>query len=163
MARVFNFYAGPATLPLPVLEAAQADLVDYRGSGLSLIETSHRSNDYDEVHASAQRLIRELLGVPDGYSVLFLGGGATMQFGTLSSVACGPKRRWTKRRNTAPSAWYTTGAIRSSRRCRRRLRLRPPGTAVISTSPPTKRSTESSGRNFPPSMHRWWRICPVIF
>ncbi|MDA3948533.1 MAG: 3-phosphoserine/phosphohydroxythreonine transaminase [Spirochaeta sp.] len=83
MARVFNFYAGPATLPLPVLEAAQADLVDYRGSGLSLIETSHRSNDYDEVHASAQRLIRELLGVPDGYSVLFLGGGATMQFGMI--------------------------------------------------------------------------------
>jgi len=83
MSRVFNFYAGPATLPLPVLERGARDFVDYRGSGLSLIETSHRSKDYDEVHSTAQKLIRELLGIPDGYSVLFLGGGATLQFGMI--------------------------------------------------------------------------------
>ncbi|MFW5643720.1 MAG: 3-phosphoserine/phosphohydroxythreonine transaminase, partial [Alkalispirochaeta sp.] len=68
MARLFNFYAGPATLPLPVLERAERDFVDYRGSGLSLIETSHRSKDYDEVHSTAQKLIRELLAIPEGYS-----------------------------------------------------------------------------------------------
>ncbi len=83
MARVFNFNAGPATLPLPVLETAQKELVDYRGTGLSLIETSHRSKDYDAVHAAATNLFREVLGVPDGYSILFLGGGATLQFGMV--------------------------------------------------------------------------------
>ena len=93
MARVFNFYAGPATLPLPVLERAQAELVDYRDSGLSLIETSHRSAEYDDVHASALRLIRELLAVPENYSILLLGGGATLQFGMvpmnlMSTGAC---------------------------------------------------------------------------
>jgi phosphoserine aminotransferase len=83
MARVFNFNAGPATLPLPVLETAQKELVDYRGSGLSLIETSHRSKDYDAVHTAATGLFREVLGVPEGYSILFLGGGATLQFGMI--------------------------------------------------------------------------------
>jgi phosphoserine aminotransferase len=83
MARIFNFYAGPATLPLPVLEQIQKEFVDYHGSGMSLVETSHRSKDYDEVHNRAESLIRELLQVPEGYSILFLGGGATLQFGMV--------------------------------------------------------------------------------
>lgn len=83
MPRKYNFYAGPATLPLSVLETAQRELVDYNGSGLSLIETSHRSKDYDAVHSDAKRLLKEILGVPAGYSVLFLGGGATLQFGMI--------------------------------------------------------------------------------
>lgn len=83
MPRKYNFYAGPATLPLSVLETAQREIVDYHGSGLSLIETSHRSKDYDAVHSDAQRLLREILEIPEGYSVLFLGGGATMQFGMI--------------------------------------------------------------------------------
>ena len=80
MARVYNFYAGPATLPLPVLEQIQKEFVDYRGTGLSLVETSHRSPEYDAVHNRAVGLVRELLQVPEGYSILLLGGGATMQF-----------------------------------------------------------------------------------
>ncbi len=80
MSRVFNFYAGPATLPLPVLERAQAEFVEYRGIGMSLIETSHRSAEYDEVHNGAVQGIRELLAVPEGYSILLVGGGATLQF-----------------------------------------------------------------------------------
>jgi phosphoserine aminotransferase len=83
MARIFNFYAGPATLPLPVLEQIQKEFVDYHASGMSLVETSHRSKDYDEVHNRAESLIRELLQVPEGYSILFLGGGATLQFGMV--------------------------------------------------------------------------------
>ncbi|MFA7567890.1 MAG: 3-phosphoserine/phosphohydroxythreonine transaminase [Alkalispirochaeta sp.] len=83
MARMFNFNAGPATLPLPVLETAQKELVDYRGSGLSLIETSHRSKTYGAVHTEAATLFRDILGVPQEYSILFLGGGATMQFGMI--------------------------------------------------------------------------------
>lgn len=83
MARVYNFYAGPATLPVEALQEAQKNLVDYEGSGLSLIETSHRSKEYDAVHTTTIDLIKELLGVPSGYSVLLLGGGASMQFGMV--------------------------------------------------------------------------------
>ena len=78
--RKYNFYAGPSTLPEAVLKKLQEELADYHSSGLSLIETSHRSKDYDQVHSQAQELIRELLNVPSNYHVLFLGGGATLQF-----------------------------------------------------------------------------------
>ncbi len=80
MKRVFNFYAGPATLPLGVLERAQRELVDYDDIGMSIMETSHRSPAYDEVHNACIEGIRNLLGVPEDYSVLLLGGGATLQF-----------------------------------------------------------------------------------
>lgn len=80
MSRICNFYAGPATLPLPVLNQIQEEIVDYMGMGLSLIETSHRSKEYDNVHNEAISHIKELLKVPDNYKILFLGGGATLQF-----------------------------------------------------------------------------------
>ncbi len=80
MSRAYNFYAGPSTLPLPVLEDAAAEFVEYQGKGLSLIETSHRSKEYDAVHTGAVSLVKELMGLSDDYHVLFLGGGATMQF-----------------------------------------------------------------------------------
>ncbi len=78
--RKYNFYAGPATLPVEVLEQIQKEIVNFQGMGMSLIETSHRSKDYDEVHNKAIALTRELLGLPDNYIVLLLGGGATLQF-----------------------------------------------------------------------------------
>lgn len=78
--RVHNFCAGPCTLPLEVLEEAQAEFVDYGGAGLSLIEMSHRSKEYDEIHNQAMQLAREVYGAPDDFSVLFLQGGATLQF-----------------------------------------------------------------------------------
>ena len=90
MERVHNFYAGPATLPLPVLHELEKDLVNYHGSGLSLIETSHRSSEYDAVHNRAVSLIRELLQVPEDYSVLLLGGGATLQFGMVPMNLAAP-------------------------------------------------------------------------
>ena len=80
MSRVYNFGAGPSTMPLEVLEEAQANLVDFEGNGLSIMEASHRSAMYDRVHNEAIELIRELYKVPDDYSVLFLQGGASMQF-----------------------------------------------------------------------------------
>jgi len=83
MNRKYNFFAGPATLPLPVLEQVRDELVDYNGIGLSLIETSHRSKEYDQVHNGAIALIKELLAVPDNYKILFLGGGATLQFSMI--------------------------------------------------------------------------------
>lgn len=83
MTRKINFYPGPAALPLPVLERLQREVVDYEGSGLSLLETSHRSKDYERVHNGAIELIRKHLGVPENYHILFLGGGATLQFGMV--------------------------------------------------------------------------------
>jgi phosphoserine aminotransferase len=80
MARKFNFYAGPSTLPVDVLRQLQEEMVDFQGQGLSMIETSHRSKMYEQIHDETVSLVRELLGVPKDYHVLFLSGGATLQF-----------------------------------------------------------------------------------
>lgn len=81
--RKHNYYAGPSTLPLSVLEELQRTMVDYHGMGLSIIETSHRSHEYDEVHKAALVGLRALLDVPETHDVLLLAGGATMQFGMV--------------------------------------------------------------------------------
>jgi phosphoserine aminotransferase len=81
--RVFNFAAGPATLPLPVLEQVQAELPDWQGSGMSVMEVSHRGADFIEFARKSEADLRELLGVPDDYKVLFLSGGATLQFASV--------------------------------------------------------------------------------
>jgi len=78
--RVYNFCPGPCTLPLEVLEETQSELVNYNNSGMSIIEHSHRGRDYDEVHFETIALVRELLRVPDDFSILLIQGGATMQF-----------------------------------------------------------------------------------
>lgn len=78
--RIFNFSAGPAVLPLPVLEEAQRDLLALPGVGMSIMEISHRSKTFDEIIAHAESGLRELMGIPDNYHVLFLQGGASLQF-----------------------------------------------------------------------------------
>ncbi|MFX0045065.1 MAG: 3-phosphoserine/phosphohydroxythreonine transaminase [Candidatus Hermodarchaeota archaeon] len=78
--RVFNFYAGPATLPLPALEKAQKELLNFEGTGMSILEISHRSKEYDKVHNDATKLVRELMEIPGDYKVLWLQGGASTQF-----------------------------------------------------------------------------------
>ena len=80
MERVYNFAAGPAVLPLEVLEKAQKELVNYGGTGMSVMEMSHRSKAFIEIAASAENLLRELMEIPGNYRVLFLQGGASMQF-----------------------------------------------------------------------------------
>ena len=80
MARVYNFGAGPATLPLEVLEEAQRELVDFRGSGISILEHSHRGKEYDAVHLEAVANLRKLMNLPEDHVVLFLQGGASAQF-----------------------------------------------------------------------------------
>src|ERR1700679_2498484 len=80
MARVHNFNAGPAGLPLPALERAQREMLDFEGTGMSIMEHSHRGKAYEAVHEEAITLVRELMGVPEGYYVLFLQGGASLQF-----------------------------------------------------------------------------------
>ena len=83
MTRAINFSAGPATLPLPVLEYAQNEFLDHEGTGMSLIEHSHRGAAYAKVHAEAKALLRELMNVPDSHEVLFMQGGATGQFALI--------------------------------------------------------------------------------
>ncbi|HWQ84020.1 MAG TPA: 3-phosphoserine/phosphohydroxythreonine transaminase [Anaerolineales bacterium] len=78
--RVHNFSAGPATLPLPVLQTAQAEMLDYRGSGMSVLEMSHRSEPFEAILAQAEANLRRLLDIPPQYKVLFQQGGASLQF-----------------------------------------------------------------------------------
>ncbi len=80
MSRVYNFSPGPAALPLEVLEKIREDIPDWNGSGMSVMEVSHRGKAFTEVAEKAEQDLRDLLAVPDDYSVLFMQGGATMQF-----------------------------------------------------------------------------------
>src|SRR4026209_908510 len=78
--RIFNFSAGPAVLPLPVLQEAQRDMLSLPGVGMSVMEISHRSKTFDEIFAKAETGLRKLLNIADNYKVLFLQGGASLQF-----------------------------------------------------------------------------------
>ena len=78
--RVFNFNPGPCTLPLEVLKKAQEEFIDYRGTGMSIIESSHRSPEFDEINNQAMALAKEVLGLDDSYKILFMTGGASSQF-----------------------------------------------------------------------------------
>ena len=83
MARVYNFSAGPAVLPEEVLQEAADEMLDYRGTGMSVMEMSHRSKAYDTIIKEAEADLRELMNIPDNYKVLFLQGGASQQFAMI--------------------------------------------------------------------------------
>ena len=83
MARVYNFSAGPAVLPEEVLAEAASEMLDYRGCGMSVMEMSHRSKAFGEIIENAEADLRELIGIPDNYRVLFLQGGASQQFAAV--------------------------------------------------------------------------------
>jgi phosphoserine aminotransferase len=81
--RAYNFCAGPAALPTAVLEQAQSELLDWHGKGVSIMEMSHRSKDYVAVAEKAEADLRKLMNIPENYKVLFLQGGATLQFSAI--------------------------------------------------------------------------------
>jgi len=83
MTRIHNFNAGPAALPLPVLERAKAELLEYDGLGMSVMEMSHRSKPFEEIVNGAAANIRQLMGISEDYTILFLQGGASVQFATI--------------------------------------------------------------------------------
>ncbi len=83
MGRVYNFSAGPAVLPESVLKEAAAEMLDYKGTGMSVMEMSHRSKAYDEIIKTAEADLRDLMNIPDNYKVLFLQGGASQQFAMI--------------------------------------------------------------------------------
>ena len=80
LKRAYNFSGGPATLPLAVLEKVRDELLDYRGTGMSVMEMSHRSPEYEEINSRAEQLLRRLMAIPEEYAVIFLQGGGSMQF-----------------------------------------------------------------------------------
>lgn len=82
--RIYNFSAGPSMLPVPVLEKARDQIMNYEGSGMSVMEMSHRSKVYDDIIKSAEALLREVMNIPDNYKVLFLQGGASLQFASVA-------------------------------------------------------------------------------
>ncbi len=90
MERVYNFSAGPAAIPLPVLERARDELTNWRGCGMSVMELSHRGKEFMSIAERAEADLRKLLEVPDGYRVLFLQGGATAQFSAVPFNLAGP-------------------------------------------------------------------------
>mgnify|MGYP004609404781 FL=1 len=83
MSRVYNFSAGPAVLPEEVLQAAADEMMDYKGTGMSVLEMSHRSKPFEEIITEAEADLRDLMGIPDNYKVLFLQGGASQQFAAI--------------------------------------------------------------------------------
>ena len=80
MTRIYNFAAGPSAMPLSVLEQAAAEMTDWHGLGLSILEMSHRSKDFIGIYRETVSLLRELYGIPDEYEVMFLQGGGHLEF-----------------------------------------------------------------------------------
>ncbi len=115
MSRVYNFSAGPAALPIEVLELIREDIPDWNGTGMSVMEISHRSKEFIEVAARCESNLRELLSVPDGYSVLWTQGGATMQMAMAPLNLAGPD-------DTADyvvtGSWGKKAASEASKQCK---------------------------------------------
>jgi phosphoserine aminotransferase len=115
-----NFNAGPATLPLVALERARDELLDFAGTGLSVMEHSHRSRAYESVHDEALALLREVLAVPTDYEIVFLQGGASMQFALLpmnflpigSSADYVITGAWGEKAHSEAVAWANTAGVR---------------------------------------------------
>lgn len=122
MARVYNFSAGPSMLPEPVLCKAAQEMLDYRGSGQSVMEMSHRSAVYEPIIKEAEALLREVMRIPDNYRVLFLQGGASMQFAMVPMNLMGEKKKvdivntgiWSKKAITEAKRFGTVRVVATS-------------------------------------------------
>ena len=130
-ARILNFSAGPAVLPVEVLEEAQQNLLSYPGVGMSILEISHRSKTFDEIIQGCEADMRALANIPSNYKVLFLQGGASLQFSMVPMnllpagasadyilTGRGRKRRRRKRNALAASRSRQQPKARTSRGCR---------------------------------------------
>lgn len=122
MSRVYNFSAGPSMLPLEVLKKAQEEMCEYPGAGMSVMEMSHRSKDYDDIIEGCEALVRELMKVPDNYKVLFLQGGGSSQFAMIP-MNLGTKNKkcdiiitgqWAKKAAAEAKRYITVNEVASS-------------------------------------------------
>ncbi|MBL8032958.1 MAG: aminotransferase class V-fold PLP-dependent enzyme, partial [Leptospiraceae bacterium] len=91
--RIHNFSAGPAAIPLPVLKKAQDEFLNFQGTGMSIMEMSHRSKEFEAVLARAIDGVKKTLGVPDDYAILFIQGGASMQFSMVPMNLAQPGKK----------------------------------------------------------------------
>ncbi len=122
MSRVYNFSAGPSMLPEAVLEKAQKEMVEYGKSGMSVMEMSHRSKDYEEIINGCEALVRELMQVPDNYKVMFLQGGASSQFTMIPMNLANKNKKcdmvitgqWAKKAAQEAERYITVNKIASS-------------------------------------------------
>ena len=122
MSRVYNFSAGPSMLPEEVLKKAQTEMLEYGTSGMSVMEMSHRSKDYQDIIDSAEALVRELMHVPDNYKVLFLQGGGSTQFAMIPlNLASKNKKadyvitgQWAKKAAAEAERYITVNRVASS-------------------------------------------------
>ncbi|MDO5455678.1 MAG: 3-phosphoserine/phosphohydroxythreonine transaminase [Eubacteriales bacterium] len=121
MGRVYNFSAGPAMLPLEVLKEAQEEMLDYRGTGMSVMEMSHRGKIYDGIIKEAEADLRELMNIPDNYKVLFLQGGASQQFSAVPMNLCRNGKaayiitgQWAKKAHQEAQRYIDAVAVASS-------------------------------------------------
>ena len=121
MSRVYNFSAGPAVLPEEVLKEAAAEMLDYRGTGMSVMEMSHRSKAYQQIIDEAEADLRQLMNIPDNYKVLFLQGGASQQFAAVPMNLMKNKvadyiitGQWAKKAYQEAKLYGTANAIASS-------------------------------------------------
>lgn len=122
MSRVYNFSAGPSMLPLEVLKKAQEEMCEYPSAGMSVMEMSHRSKDYDDIIKGCEALVRELMKVPDNYKVLFLQGGGSSQFAMIP-MNLGTKNKkcdiiitgqWAKKAAAEAKRYITVNEVASS-------------------------------------------------
>lgn len=122
MSRVYNFSAGPSMLPLEVLEQAQKEMTEYPGAGMSVMEMSHRSKDYQAIIDAAEALVRELMHVPDNYKVLFLQGGGSSQFAMIPMNLASKNKKadyvitgqWAKKAAAEAERYITVNRVASS-------------------------------------------------
>ena len=172
MARPHNFSPGPAALPEEVLRQAQAELLDYRGGGLSVLEMSHRSPEFMEIAAASEADLRSLLQVPDGYRLFFLHGGATLQF---AAVPLNLLRGGKDADYVETGAWSAKAIWEARKYCEVNLRPVPRTAATtafrrsipggwangppICICAPTKPSAACSSTSFPICKFLWWRTC----
>jgi len=140
MGRIYNFSAGPAVLPLEVLEEAQRELVDYKGTGMSIMESSHRGKAYMAVHEEAIANTKELLGIGDDYAVLFLQGGASLQFAMvpMNLLGAGQTADYTDSGTWASKAIKEAkliGKVNISANCGKEIPTRVPHEAELKLTP----------------------------
>ena len=122
MSRVYNFSAGPSMLPVEVLEKAQKEMVEYGTSGMSVMEMSHRSKDYEDIINGCEALVRELMNVPENYKVLFLQGGGSSQFTMIPMNLANKNKKcdivitgqWAKKAAQEAERYITVNKIASS-------------------------------------------------
>lgn len=108
--RVYNFSAGPSMLPLEVMEKASAELTNYQDCGMSVMEMSHRSKEFEGIIQDAEKNLREIMNIPDNYKVLFIQGGATLQFSMIPLNLMNKNKKadyivtgaWAKKRQKKP-------------------------------------------------------------